>query len=169
MKDITRFSMTLLLICVVSAGMLALIHSIAEPRIIEQQRLIEEEAIKEVLPQKPNEIEKIEEEDLVFFKAKDAKGDLMAYVFIAQGRGYSSDIKIVVSLDSKGNIIAIKVLEQAETPGVGTRVTGDEFLNQFKDKHINEQFDTITGATISSTAVINSIKDNALRILDYGK
>jgi len=165
MKDITRFSVILFFICIISALFLAFIFDIAEPRIQEQRRLEEKKAIQGVLPQVPETIEKIEEQDLVFYKAKDAQGNLIAYVFIAKAYGYSSDIKTVVSLTPRGKIIAVKVLEQSETPGVGSRITEDEFLNQFKNKNVNGQFDTITGATISSTAVINSIKEKAQKVL----
>ncbi len=167
MRDITRFSIVLVSICLVSAGLLALIFDIAEPRIIQQRQLEEKKAIEEVLPQAPETIEKLQKEDLVFYKAKDAKGNLIAYVFIAQTYGYSSDIRTVVSLSPKGNIIAVKILQQSETPGIGSRITEDDFLGQFKNKDINEQFDTITGATISSGAVIDSIKEKAQEVLRY--
>lgn len=169
MKEIARFSIVLLLICSVSAGMLAFIYSIAEPRIIEQRRLEEKRAIEEVLPETPEVIEKVQEEGLVFYKAKDAKGNLIAYVFIAQVYGYSSNIRTVVSLSPRGNIIAVKILEHGETPGIGSEITEGDFLNQFKDKNVTEQFDTITGATISSTAVIDSIKEKAGEISKYGQ
>ncbi|GAI52958.1 unnamed protein product, partial [marine sediment metagenome] len=117
-------------------SLLALIFDIAEPRIIEQRRLEEERAIQEVLPQVPEAIEKIQEEDIVFYKAKDAKGNLIAYVFITKGYGYSSDIRTVVSMNPEAEIIAVKILEQGETPGIGSRITEDDFLNQFKNKHI---------------------------------
>ena len=166
MRDIARFSLVLLLICVISAGMLAVIHSIAEPRIIQQRKIEEENAIKEVLPKEPEVIEKIEEQDLVYYKALDGKGNIIAYVFIAQARGYSSNIRTVVSFKKPGGqIIAVKVLEQQETPGVGTRITTEEFLSQFRDRNINQKFDTITGATISSSAVIDSIKQKAQEIM----
>jgi electron transport complex protein RnfG len=167
MKEIARFSIVLFLVCLVSGGLLALIYDIAEPRIIEQRRLEEERAIQEVLPQAPQEIEKVQKEDLVFYKARDGAGNLIAYVFIAEGYGYSSQIRTVVSLTPTGEIIAVKILEQKETPGIGSVILKDEFLNQFKNKDINRQFDTITGATISSTAVIDSIKEKARQVLGY--
>ncbi|MFH1678291.1 MAG: RnfABCDGE type electron transport complex subunit G [Candidatus Omnitrophota bacterium] len=169
MKEITRFSIVLFSICLVSAALLAFIFDIAEPRIIEQQQLEEKRAIEEVLPQAPEVIEKIEEEDLVFYKAKDAEGNLIAYVVITKAYGYSSDIKTVVSISPEGNIIAVKVLSQGETPGIGSRITEGDFLNQFKDKALTEEFDTITGATISSTAVIDSIKERVLEVLKRGE
>lgn len=169
MKDITRFSLVLFLICSVAAGFLALAFRIAEPRIIEQRRLEEKRAIEEVLPQAAETIEKVQGEDLVFYKARDSEGNLFAYVFIAEARGYSSGIRTVASLSSSGNIIAIKILEHRETPGIGTRIEEDEFISRFKDKDINEEFDTITGATISSRAVIDSIKKRVQEIVKYAE
>jgi electron transport complex protein RnfG len=170
MKEIVRLSAVLFLICLVSATLLALIYNIAEPRIIEQQKSEQEKAIIEgLLPQVPEVIEKIGKEDLVFYKAKDAEGNFIAYIFITQARGYSSDIKMVVSLGSVGNIIAVKILQQAETPGIGSRITEGEFLSQFKNKDINKKFDTITGATISSRAVIDSIRQKTQEVLRYGQ
>lgn len=158
MKDIARFSLILFLICSVAAGLLALVFKVTEPQITLQRQLEEKRAIKEVLGQTPEVIERTEKEDLVLYKARDAKGNLIAYVFITQVHGYSSDIRTAVSLKPKGDIIAIKILEQCETPGIGSRITEDEFLNQFKNKNVDVRFDTITGATISSRAVINLVK-----------
>lgn len=158
MKDIVKFSLVLFLICSVAAGLLAFVFKITEPQIIEQRRLEEKRAIEEVLGQTPATIEKTEMEELVLYKAKDAKGNFIAYVLIAQVHGYSSDIRTAVSLKPKGDIIAIKILEQGETPGIGSRITEEGFLNQFKNKNVDAQFDTITAATISSRAVINLVK-----------
>jgi electron transport complex protein RnfG len=167
MKDMMRFSVVLLFICIISALLLAFIFDIAEPRIQEQRRLEEEKAIQGVLPRVPETIEKVQEQDLVFYKAKDAQGNLIAYVFIAEGYGYSSDIRTVVSLNPEGDIIKAKILEQLETPGIGSQITGEDFLGQFNDKSFDAEFDTITGATISSTAVIDSMREKAMEVLDY--
>lgn len=165
MKDIARFSLVLLVVCVISAGFLAIIFKITEPRIIEQRRLEEKRAIEKVLPQIPETIEKVEKEGFVFYKAEDAEGNLFAYVIITEARGYSSDIRTVASVNPEGKIIAVEILEHKETPGIGTRIEDTEFLTQFKNKKISEQFDTITGATISSRAVIDSIKKEAREVL----
>lgn len=165
MKDFARFSLVLFLICSIAAAFLASIFKIAEPRIIEQRRLEEKKAIEEVLGREPEVIEKIEKEDLVFYKAKDSQGNLIAYIFIAKARGYSSDIRTVIAMDPNAKIIAVKILEHQETPGIGSRIEENEFLNQFKNKDVDEQFDTITGATISSRAVIDSVKEKTQEVL----
>ena len=167
MREIIKFSIVLLSITLMSALFLALIYDITEPRIEEQRRLEEERAIEEVLPRIPATIEKIEDQDLVFYKAKDEDGSLIAYVFVARSYGYSSDINTVVSLTPDGKIIAVKILEQRETPGIGSQISESDFLEQFNNQDINKQFDTITGATISSEAVIDSIKKKASEVLKY--
>ncbi|MGD9014560.1 MAG: FMN-binding protein [Candidatus Omnitrophota bacterium] len=167
MREIAKFSIILFLICIVAGGLLALVFDVTQPRIIEQRKLEEKRAVEEVLPESPEVIEKIEEGDLVLYKAKDAEGNLIAYVFIADAYGYSSDIKAVVSLSPQGNIIRVIVLEHKETPGIGSRIVEDEFLSQFKDKDIDAQFDTISGATISSSAMIDSIKEKAQEVLRH--
>ena len=169
MKDITRFSLVLFSICLVAGFFLSLISGIAQPRILAQKEKEENQAIEDVLPAAPYEIEKVQKDNISFYKAKDEKGNLIAYVFIAQPQGYSSRIKTVVSLDKEGNIITVKVLEQAETPGIGSRVAEEDFLSRFKGKSFNQSFDTITGATISSQAVIDAIKEKAQILLSHGE
>ena len=169
MKDIIRFSLVLCLICFVSGAMLALIYGIAEPRIVQQQKIEEEKAIQEVLPRVPAAIEKIELEDYVFYRAKDADNNIIAYVIIAQTKGYADLIKVVAALSRQGKLIKVKVLDQYETPGVGTQIVEDKFLSQFEGKLINEQFDTITGATISSQALIDLIKEKSERVIRHEK
>jgi RnfABCDGE-type electron transport complex G subunit len=47
----------------------------------------------------------------------------VAYAFEVSARGYSSDIKLMVAIDTAGTILGIHVLSQAETPGRGTRIS----------------------------------------------
>jgi electron transport complex protein RnfG len=46
----------------------------------------------------------------------------VGYVFEAQKQGYSSAIKLMVGVDTTGTITGLTVMEQGETPGLGTRV-----------------------------------------------
>ena len=48
-------------------------------------------------------------------------------------------------------------MEHLETPGLGARIEEEEFLDQFIGKP--EKIDAITGATISSTAVIDTVEE----------
>jgi len=83
-------------------------------------------------------------------------------------------------------ITSIEILEQVETPGLGTKVTEDPFRNQFKGLQITpevkwikgapptqpNEIQTITGATISSksvVAIINSGLEKARKLQKEGK
>ena len=166
MKDNLRFGFTLFIICVAAASLLSLVYAVTEPKITQQREKKEQSAIKQVLPEAEEIKEKVEKE-FTYYQAKDARGEHIGYIFITQEKGYSSDIKIAVSMDTKGEIISVEILEQKETPGIGSRITEGPFLNKFKNKNALSlsDADTISGATISSSAVIKAIKEAADKIL----
>ncbi|MFP4423912.1 MAG: FMN-binding protein [Candidatus Woesearchaeota archaeon] len=80
----------------------------------------------------------------------------IGYVVLEDVQGYQSEIKLLVALDRDKEIKEIRILQQEETPGIGSKVTEKSFLDQFKNK---EEVDTITGATISSKAVIKGVSE----------
>jgi len=79
----------------------------------------------------------------------------------------------MVGVDTTGTIKGIKIMQQVETPGLGTKVEevryGENF-SWFQDQFLNHvaqglavdkdggKIISVTGATISSRAVANSIK-----------
>lgn len=76
--------------------------------------------------------------------------------------GFSGLIKLMVGFNEDGSIQNIEVLEQKETPGLGTKMKDEKFLKQFRgvdplhfnlrDKKDGGQVDGLTGATISTRA-----------------
>jgi electron transport complex protein RnfG len=77
-------------------------------------------------------------------------------------KGFSGLVKIMIGFKPSGDIENVVVLEQKETPGLGTRMTEDKFLQQFKGVNMSTfklkvkkdggDVDALTGATISSRA-----------------
>ena len=77
-------------------------------------------------------------------------------------KGYSGLIKIMVGFNPDGSINNIEVLEQKETPGLGTKMKEDKFIRQFRGKHPTSfslkvkkdqgDVDALTGATITTRA-----------------
>ena len=82
-------------------------------------------------------------------------------------RGYNGLIKIMVGFKDDGTIANIAVLEQKETPGLGTKLKNDSFSDQFRNKNpetYNLQVskdggdvDAITAATISARAFCDAV------------
>jgi len=82
--------------------------------------------------------------------------------------GYSGLVRLMVGFDNTGNIFNISVLEQKETPGLGTKINDAEFKDQYNGKNpgINNlavkkdygEIDAITAATISSRAFSDAVE-----------
>ena len=77
-------------------------------------------------------------------------------------KGYSGLVKLMIGFNPDESIKNIVVLEQKETPGLGTKMKSDKFLRQFRGKKPSEfnlkptkdggDVDALTGATISTRA-----------------
>lgn len=166
MKEIIRYGLTLSLICALSGAALAAANLVTRSRIIAQAQAEEDAGLKEIFPQAAR-FEAIKKQgQLSYYKAYNADGSLAGVVFKAEQKGYSSQIQTLAGMNADGVISAIKVISQNETPGLGAQVSTDSFQAQFKSKNIADldQVQAISGATISSRAVIESVKKKAQEI-----
>lgn len=166
MKEMARYGITLSVICGIAAASLAGVNLLTKSRITAQAQAEEETALKDVLPQAARFEAVKKDGQVVYYKAFDAAGNFTAAAFTAEQKGYSSVIQTMVGMSREGVIGAIKVLSQNETPGLGSAVATPAFCGQFSGKNIDglSQVQAITGATISSTAVIESVKNKAKQI-----
>jgi electron transport complex protein RnfG len=162
MKDTIKYSLILFFICLIAGLLLSVVYAVTQPRIQQVKLQQQERAIRSVLPE-AGKIQKVEKGDLVYHEALDNEGRLLGYIFIPEAKGYSSIIRAVVAVSPDAKIIAVKILEQNETPGIGTKITDEKFLQGFKGKTKDDSIDTITGATISSRALIKSIRETMQR------
>ena len=78
-------------------------------------------------------------------------------------RGYAGPIQLITRIDSDQVIDAIEVLHHQETPGIGDKVesSNSQFLQQFIHHNLildnNPEYVPLSGATITSVAIIRSI------------
>ncbi|MDE3742823.1 RnfABCDGE type electron transport complex subunit G [Maribacter polysaccharolyticus] len=127
-------------------------------------------ALKAVLPEFDNDLVS----EVVKIKTPVAKDSLEIYPAFSNGefvgaavigaseKGFSGLVKIMVGFTPDGSIQNVVVLEQKETPGLGTKMKDEKFIGQFRDKNPSNfnlkvskdggQVDALTGATISSRA-----------------
>ena len=104
------------------------------------------------------------------YKGLDDANNVTGYAFVAVGSGFADKIKIVIAVDDKcEKFLGFKVLSSNETPGFGSKIIEDNFGNQFKNvlagkinlskvgdpQVIDSRIVAITGATVSSQAVVN--------------
>jgi electron transport complex protein RnfG len=185
MRDILRFGATLTIVALIATGSLAWINKITRPRILLQQENELNDGLYTVLPNTDKgKIEPVIEGDVTLYYegyADKAKSEFIGYAFLALGTGYSSTIRTLVGIDKAGAILGIKILFQQETPGLGTRceeIRSGETTPWWQDQFIrkpslgiavdkdNGEIESITGATITSRAITNSIAEQAKKVLD---
>lgn len=161
----------------VSGGILAYFDTFTSGRIAAYQKNKQIKAVQLVLPgSASSELKIIEDQE--FFIGKDESGKIVGVAFVASGIGFQSTIKILVGMDpTMQTILAMKVMEQAETPGLGTKIADDPtnktnpdwFVKQFQNLNVTNgityikgqkptkpgEIQAITGATVSSKAVVD--------------
>jgi len=179
---------TLGLLSVVAGVAIVLVHGWAQPRIEAHQAAELRQAIEEVLgePQRyetrwvadgklldslPAGVDSSEARPV--YAGYEADGHMVGYAVPGQKPGYQDVVKLIFGYDpTSGKVLGMKVLESKETPGLGAKITSDSaFIHGFDGvlapiqgvKHPAQaphQVDMITGATISSTAVITIINQS---------
>ena len=103
-------------------------------------------------------------------------GKPAAILLRSQTQGYVGAIELLIAIEPNGSLLAVKTLEQRETPGLGGHLADrpNAWLQGFAGKSSDAgwalkkdqgQFDQIAGATVTSRAVINAVHD-ALRYFD---
>lgn len=165
MKEMLRYGFILTFICVLASGLLAAVDLLTKSKIAAQ--LLEEEqlALKEVMPQGETFEPVKEKEEVEYYKVFDNTGKFCGIVFKASAKGYSSTIDTLAAMSADAKISAIKVLSQNETPGLGSKIAEPEFSVQFQGRDSSlSGVAAISGATISSRAVINSVRKKAEEI-----
>lgn len=110
-------------------------------------------------------------EEPAVYEAADSTGAFVGYAVPGEGAGFQDNIKLIYGYKpGEKKIVGMQVLESRETPGLGDRILKDRhFLGQFRDLSVepsimlvkgkgenraSNEVDAITGATISSTAVV---------------
>jgi electron transport complex protein RnfG len=54
--------------------------------------------------------------------ASELSSEILGYSFTAYGKGYSSTIVTIVGVDTGGTICGVKITDQKETPGLGSKI-----------------------------------------------
>lgn len=168
MREIIKLGLILFLVCLGASLSLGLTYVFTQGRVEAREAANIEEGLKEVWPEPEVKFEKKSYENFIYYEVYNKRKDLRGYIAIAEGKGYSGPIKAMAGVNSSGVIKGIKILEQQETPGLGSRIMESNFLNQFlgqtgpkielaKEKG-RDKIAAISGATISSQGVTDSVK-----------
>jgi electron transport complex protein RnfG len=167
--------LSLTLIALVSSALLGFVYEFTKEPIALSNLNKKLNAIKQVVPEftnNPNDemyrLPTGEGDSLEIYPAKKDDAIVGYAVNTYTSKGFSGNISLMAGFKPDGTIINITVLEQKETPGLGTKMTESEFKDQFNNKNPSEfklkvkkdggPVDAITAATISSRAFCDAVQ-----------
>ncbi len=119
-------------------------------------------------------VEVVDKSGIKFYQSKDGE---IAFMF--SGSGLWGPITGIVALDSTmESIKGVRIIDQEETPGLGSRITENDFLDTFREKKVIPQLvilpatdkateknevDGIAGATMTSKALEDILNQEITR------
>lgn len=185
MKTMLKEAGILFAITLIAGCLLGLVYQVTKEPIAEAQQKAKDEACKEVFADAEGFVlqEDISSEDASSFvqdegynvsidevlEAQDASGSKLGYVItVTDHEGYGGDIQFSIGIRNDGTVNGISILSISETAGLG--MNADSVLKpQFEDKNVehfeytktgapgDNQIDAISGATITTNAVVNGV------------
>lgn len=175
MSKTVKNALVLMTFSLVLGFVLGAVYKITEPVIEEATLRKEMEAYKVVFENADNftalEVDEVAAAQLMAdggfpdeinkaFEAVDASGNVLGYVVqLTTKDGYSGGIVMVVGITSDGILNGYSVTSHSETSGLGTKAFDAAYADQFKGISTSDvsSVATISGATLSSTAVRNGL------------
>ena len=176
--QIVKMGVILMIVTLVAAAALSGVNKKTKPIIDNLKKQKEIQALYEVLPEtRQGVLVAVKEGEKVLyhkgFSGQDTT-DLVGYACKAEGKGFSSTIQTIVGVDRLGTIKNIVILDQKETPGLGTKIKENAVYGgrnipwyaQFRGKKAGGlavdkdggQIAAVTGATISSRATTEAVR-----------
>lgn len=157
-KDFAAPILVLTVICLIVSGALAIGNAVTRPVIQDAAAERAEEARKEILPNAEEfvllEIEGLPKTITEVYGTSNNAG----FIFVITVHGYGGEIELACGIDNDGRILKCMTLAHKETKGLGTLVFDKEDEYAGKDKNL-DGIDAVSGATITSTAYQNGIRD----------
>lgn len=114
-------------------------------------------------------------------QAYDNKGNMIGYIIVTTtNNGYGGAIKLALGYSIDKTMMGMEVLSMNETADLGTKANDPEFKNQFENKQVevftiikqatssDDEIEAISGATVTTDAVVNAINGSLAFINEYG-
>ena len=167
--NIIKTPLILFAICLVAVALLAAMNKVTEGPIAQNEEKAMMQAMQTVLPASDYLSLTVSESegDCTVSRASaavDEKGELLGYCISLEKTGYKDTVSVMVAVSSDAKtVLGVDIVSQNETPGLGSKITKDNFLAQFfgTPAPVSANVDTISGATVSSSTVV-SIVDTAV-------
>ncbi len=177
-------AITLGLFALISTGLIGITYWFTKDKINQEIEIALAKQLNQLIPAdhydnspyndciQVNEQKLLGGKDLKIFRIRKNQKDYALFMNIVVPDGYSGKIKLLLALYSDGSIAGVRVIEHQETPGLGDKIEKkkSDWVDQFIGKSLRNtptkswhvvkdggQFDSLTGATITSRAVTKSL------------
>lgn len=163
-------------VCLFSAISLSVMYNFTKTPIYENQQKELQNAILKVLPKVKSYKGIKKTEELTIYEGVGESERVIGYAIVAEADGFQGKIKLILGIDADlKSFLGMEVLESSETPGLGTRIADEPFVQQIKSLKLQQgisiglvkdeknkketDIQAITGATISSEAVVSVLNE----------
>lgn len=154
--NMIKFSLFLAVVCGAAGLLLSTVHDFTKPIIAAQSITAEKVNLEKLFPN--GQFSAVNytgnnENVLAIYCVKD-KGTVIKI----NGVGYNSSvpISVLVAFNQEGETIGLKVLQQQETNGIGSRCFEKDFIEKaYIHKKDGDRIDALAGATYTSSAMKN--------------
>jgi len=188
--DRLKGALTLVIMSMLSAALLFAVNRFTAPRIADNLAAARLKSLRAVLSpgSYDNEphldvIDVLDpkllgsDEPLPVYRARLGGKPVAAVLTVVAPNGFAGPIRLLVAIDMDETITGVRVIEHSETPGLGDRIEPgkSDWIFRFTGRHGTDSptgswrlkrdggdFDQITGATVTSRAVLNSVLNAVL-------
>lgn len=178
-------TISLMIITLIAGLLLGVVYEITKEPIAAEQQRAKEEAYKKVFAQADSfenvdlDVDKVKTElenngyavtVNEAMRVYDKSGNAIGYVLtMTDHEGYGGDIQFAMGVKTDGTVNGISFLSIKETAGLGMKAAEEDFMKQFENKKVESfhytkngatadgEVDAISGATITTSAVVNGV------------
>lgn len=169
-KILIKPVVVLFIISAVMAALLGGTNLLTKNKIAELSLKNELEAVSRVIDgEKTVQTVNLNGKEYTYYKSVE-NGELQGYAFKTSANGYGGSVSVITGFNTDGTITAVEITDvSGETPGLGQNAQKPSFYEQFagksgtlnvvKNNPSSDKIKAVTGATITSTAVVNAVNE----------
>lgn len=162
MKKILHLTLFLAIVSALAGGALSWANDLTAPVIAANKEREEKQILLEMYPDA-----QVDDFHIVDYTVDNPSvqkiyeyGD--SYIFNMQVSGYKDGTNFLVAIDKNDlTITAFKAISNGDTKGIGSKITESAFAESVTGKDAGGELDTISGATVTSTPVVEGIHEAA--------
>ena len=160
MNKILHLTLFLGIVSAIAGGALAFANQITSPIITANNEKQEKETLLAMYPDAKEDDFKEVDADVDSSTVTKIYSYKNVYIFNMSVSGYKDGTTFLVAIDKDTKTIdKYNAISNGDTKGLGSQVLDEPFKKSLEGKDASGQLDTISGATVSSTPVVNGINE----------